>query len=188
MLAEERAVVAHEHQHRVLEQRLLFQRRTQSTDSFIDSEHHLGPRLDRRIGDLLVEDFCTELLRDAAGVLRFQRCGEHRLAGTVLRGETEVGSAPIDLARVLAAVPFGGDEALVAGDVYRAVVTLHDLRMNGLVADVDHERLAPRSRRKLDRAIREQVGDVTGNALQAAVLEQLRIAMSPCPAKLTQWS
>src|SRR5688572_9997780 len=53
--------------------------------------------------------------------------------------------------------------------------------MNRLVTDVGHEWLASRARRELDGAIRQQVGDVTGNAVQASVLEQLRIADIPLP-------
>src|SRR5262245_51761315 len=100
MLAEERAVVAHEYEQSVLEQPFLFHGRSQTILRFVDGKHHLGTILNRRLGDLLIEIFGTELTHDPGRMLRVDRSRQDWLARAVLSGESEVGATPENLARV----------------------------------------------------------------------------------------
>ena len=103
VLAEERAVVAHEHEQRIFELRYP-ERAHEPADSLVNGEHHLGTRLDRAVGNLLIEHFRPKRFLDLRGMFGIQRRRKHGFTGTIGRGQSVVRPPFEDLAGVAAAV------------------------------------------------------------------------------------
>jgi hypothetical protein len=168
VLAVEVALVAREHEDRVVQPAGLLQGLEDPSHSLVDGGEHPLPAANDLIG--------------AAGDRRQRRhaiegAREGRLAPQVV---ADVGAPGDRGAGIEPLVARGGDERLGGGGVAQAaVVALDDVGVNGLVRQVEEEGSSVRPPDERDGPVREDVGDVPGDLRQAAVLEEVGVDALP---------
>ncbi len=165
MLPIEVAVVAREHDDRVVELAELLERPHQPAEALVHAQEHLLAGTDVGIAG-------------ARGGTERRQPGNPTEQGGLPHGRLEGVRAPRhDDIRVPATIARGGDEPRglrrERGDA--AVVTLHDVRVQRLVREEEQERLLPRLLHEVDGEVGEHVGDVALHLLPLPVDVELRV-------------
>ena len=176
VLAVEVAVVARENDESVGELSLFFERLDDLSDAIVH----------RREGSLAAEH---------GGVVRHGSRSQRRKAADlpqqgrlVYRRLAEIGPVRHFRVREQAAMPLRWDEHLAIDRLEAAVIELADVRVHGLVRQVEQERLRPGAPNERERAIVEDVGHVSGAVALRSPSVDFRIEYWPCPLKLTHMS